>query len=210
MQDSCLFLHALCAPCVCFSESDSHMWMLSSADCLFISVFSSEVIQAYIFVSMIDTHHNHSPNLLCVLCNLSPSTPSFLLHAHTLPIQTLQPQHIPTGCSARADPKWTLSRLKRGQCSSERSTLPLPSVYPLSLPPLPRDRLCSFCLQTQNIRLQNSICHSCFLLESFITMSSSCYSIILKAVSSPRAAYRHVRSHSECMFPSLCLLLLAV
>ncbi|XP_040922887.1 UBA-like domain-containing protein 1 isoform X2 [Toxotes jaculatrix] len=85
--------------------------------------------------------HDGRPGLkLSPTCSVFCATPPCLLpvfsSTHTLPTQTQQPHHIPTGCNSRTDPKWTLSRQK-----------------------------------TQNIRLWNSICRSCFLLENFIIMA---------------------------------------
>lgn len=47
---------------------------------------------------------------------LNPAPPSLLpvFSTHTLPLQTLLPQNIPTGCRAPTGPKWTLSQQRGG------------------------------------------------------------------------------------------------
>lgn len=89
-----------------------------------------------------------------------------------------------------SDSKWTFSQLRRDQCESAL-------CLPLSIS-LHRHK-------TSVSRIQFVFRVSCWRI--FITVSSSGYSISLKAVCGTRTMCRHVCSQLECLFTGLSLAL---
>lgn len=202
-----VFAYIILTVCVSVSHTTTYIHVVLSR--LFIYLCGFELChQSLHLCSIMDTQATImvQPASFCVTLLLLVFSSK---HTHTHPSHTNTAAAMHSyrmQCSHR--PKMDPFTAKRGQCNYKHCTLPLSTVYTLT----PHTSLhhCSFCLQMQSIKDYNSIWHSCFLLENCRTVSSSCFSIILKAVSIPRPMYRHVRSFGLHVFWVECLLLLAV
>lgn len=172
MMYVCLFSHYIHHVCFILSQQD---FSFMSAFFLFL-IKQSKLTSAY--------HDgrrssNHRPTC-SVFCGspprLLPVFSSTHTHTHTLPVQTQQPQHIPTGRSHRS--KMDPFTAKGGQCN-------LPTEH--------HSLLVQFVLPTPHLSLRDAflsektlgfrICRLCFAVKDFTAVSSA-----LASFSKPLAA----------------------
>lgn len=130
------------------------------------------------------------PNLLCVFCNSTLSTPRFFFfffchtHAYTLTMQTVQPQRIPAGRSARIAPEWTLSRQRRATVTGSTAPCFFPQFKHRRLQPSFISH--SLSLSSAHVKHQavDFSLPLMFPVSAFTATISSCFSIILLTISS--------------------------
>lgn len=180
---------------VCFTGSRAATWWISNRLSIYLCVFEWNRQKTYTYVPW----WTPSPKL-------NPTPPRLLpvfSSSHTLPLQTLQPQHIPTGCNAHIDPKWILSQQTGPVQLKTRHPVSFLSIYTLtplaSLPPSLAGGLFLFTdAKHQALEFNWPFMFPVREFYNHALYSSSSLCISLKAVTTPRATYWHVRSPLEC------------